>query len=133
VLLTRHNTACTLQQLGRAEEAQRTMDESIPAILRLDNANLSMALAEDYAAVLTDIGDLHSAGRLLGAADAMRARLTARRDRRQDLGVTRTVAKARDALGQAEWEAAYQAGTTLTVEEALSVASRVSVPTSSVS
>lgn len=131
-LMTQHNTACTLRQLGRAEEAKRTMDESIPAILGLDNLNLTMALAEDYAAVLADIGDFHGAGRLLGAADAMRARLTAPRDRRQELGIAGTVAKARGALGETEWEAVYQAGMTVTVEEALSVASGVSASTRSV-
>jgi hypothetical protein len=101
------------------EEAKQAMDESIPAILHLDNVHLTLALAEDYAAVLTDQGDLRTAGRLLGAADAWRERLRVPRSREQEREIAGIVARVRDALGETEWGSAYQIGRTFTLEEAL--------------
>ena len=84
------------------------------------------ALAEDYAAILAEVGDHRSAVRLLGAADTMRQRLGSPRHKVQAAEIAGPIAKTRDGLPEQDVGAsAYQAGRRSTIEAALREASAV--------
>ena len=71
-LKDRHSIACTLREMGRFEEASSEMRDLIPSIVRLGNPEWLVLLAEDYAAVLAEVGHPERAARLLGAAEGGR-------------------------------------------------------------
>jgi hypothetical protein len=78
-----------------------------------------MILAEDFGAILAELGDYESAVRLLGAADAMRERSSHPRAPAQQVEIEEPFAKARAALDAQAWEREYERGRTTTVEDAL--------------
>ena len=78
-----------------------------------------MVLAEDYGAVLADLGRSEHAARLLGAADAMRERHAHPRNPGQVAEIEEPFAKARTALGEESWRREYQRGHEMAIEEAL--------------
>ena len=80
------------------EEAERQMRAQIPAFLRLASPELLVVLAEDYGAVLAEIGEGEAAVRLLGSADAMRERNGTPRNPIQDAEIAGPYAAARAAL-----------------------------------
>jgi tetratricopeptide (TPR) repeat protein len=114
-----HNMACVLRFMGRVGEAQQTMEDLIPVALEINDASQLMDIAEDYAAVLAELGNHEGAVRLLGAADAMHERLGAPRDIRQEAEIAEPIATTRAALTPEEWQDAYQAGRSTTVDKAL--------------
>jgi predicted ATPase/class 3 adenylate cyclase len=120
--LYEHNMACTMRMTGQVEDAQRHMRNSIPHILRDNEPAMLMVLAEDYAAVLCDLGQHPRAVRLLGAAEAMRERLGVPRPGTQQADLAEPIAKTRAALTLEEWDDAYQAGRNTTIEDALTEA-----------
>ncbi len=122
VLVGRHNAACTLHFMGQPQEAYRRMSEQIPDLLRLARPDMLIILAEDYAAVLIDLGDHKRAVRLLGAAEAMRERHGTPRERSQATDIEKRFANARAALAPGVWDHEYQLGHALTVEDALTEA-----------
>jgi predicted ATPase/class 3 adenylate cyclase len=119
----RHNMACTLREMGRLEEAHRQMHAQIPDIVRLAPPEQLIVLAEDYGAVLAEVGEHDHAVRLLGAADAMRERNGAPRSPTQDAEIARPFAGAREAMPPQRWRREYAAGQNMTVEKALTEAS----------
>ena len=130
MLLYEHNLACTLRETGQVEEARRHMRDSIPQVLRINEPDLLVVLAEDYAAVLADLGDHLTAVRLLGAADAMRERLATPRPPAHQAEIAGPISKTRVALSDEEWEAAHKQGRDTTVETALLDAHAASTPNS---
>lgn len=84
-----------------------------------NDAALLMAVTEDYAAVLAELGAHQHAVRLLGAADATHERLAAPRDPTQEAEIAEPIAKAHTALTPEEWQDAYRTGRNTTVEDAL--------------
>jgi hypothetical protein len=118
VLGIQHNMACTLRLMGRVEQAEHQMRPLIPAFLAESDPNL-MFDAEDYAAVLAELGDNERAVLLLGAADAIRERRGTPRDHRQEAEIPDAIAKARDGLSRADLNGAHQAGREVSVEDAL--------------
>jgi tetratricopeptide (TPR) repeat protein len=108
-----------LATAGRVDEARTLMHSLIPHTLRINESVDLMNFAEDYAAILADLGEPVPAVRLLGAADAARERFLAPRDLLQQAELADPIAKTRDALPAGEWDAAYQGGRRTSVEDAL--------------
>lgn len=121
-LTATHNAACNLRMAGRVPEAAQQMRTLIPQVLSLNEPDFLVVLAEDYAAVLAELGDHHRAVRLLGAADAMRERLRFPRESMQQTDIAQPLNKTKAALTPQMWDDAYQAGRNLTVEDALTEA-----------
>ena len=67
--------AVTLREIGRLDEAHQQMRSLVPRSLEIAGPAALAALAEDYAAILAEVGDHASAVRLLGAADTLRERV----------------------------------------------------------
>jgi hypothetical protein len=127
-LTTEHNMACTLREMGRVADAHQQMRNLVPRGLEVAGPGALTALAEDYAAILAELGDYRSAARLLGAADSMRQRLGSPRHPVQAAEIAGPLATARDGLLEQEWRSAYEAGCGSTIEVALREASAVIAP-----
>jgi predicted ATPase/class 3 adenylate cyclase len=122
VLVGRWDSACTLRLLGRLDEARRVMAEVVPQTVRVTNPNDRTLLADDYAALLSDLGHHAAAARLIGAADARREQDGTRRDTAQEAQFGQAFANAREALPADVWDREYQSGAAMTVEDALTAA-----------
>ena len=118
-LTAEHNMACTLREMGRVDDAYQQMRNLVPRGLEVAGPGALTALAEDYAAILVEVGDHASAVRLLGAADCMRERLGSPRHPMQAAEIAGPMAKAREALDEQAWAAAYREGRGSTLEDAL--------------
>jgi tetratricopeptide (TPR) repeat protein len=121
-LYARQNIACTLRLMGRLSEAQSRMRAQFTPILRVATADLLIILAEDYAALLAELGDYPEAVRLLGAADALRDRIEMPRLPQQQEEIGRPFDNARGAMSLLEWEHAHSTGRSMGIEQALTVA-----------
>jgi predicted ATPase/class 3 adenylate cyclase len=122
LLGARHNLACTFRLLGRLEEAHRVMGEVIPQMVKVGHPDDLTSLAEDYAALLVDLGHYAAAVRLIGAADARREQSGTRRNTGQEAEVGKAFADVRTALPPDTWDRDYQGGRAMTVEAALTAA-----------
>ena len=122
VLGHQHNLACTLRLVGRVKDSAQLMSSLIPEALKMRDPSHLIVLAEDYAAVVAELGDHRRAARLLGASDALRDRLQHPRVAWQEEEIGAAIAKARTALPDEEWAAAYQSGLTTPVENVLAEA-----------
>jgi hypothetical protein len=116
----RHSHACYLRLVGRADDARRQMQELIPDVLRLADASILPVLAEDYGAVMAELGHHEVAAILLGAADMARERDGAPREPPQQAQIEQPYARARSSLAGI-WDDQYQLGRRLSIEEALSL------------
>jgi predicted ATPase/class 3 adenylate cyclase len=114
-----HNKACTLRELGKASEAEVLMREQMLVIINSRMLSFMIAVAEDYAAVLAELGEPTLAAGLLGAADASRTRNEWPRQPAQQAEIEEPLAKAAASLGEAAWQAAYDHGTRTSLEDAL--------------
>jgi tetratricopeptide (TPR) repeat protein len=122
IVVHRQNIACSLRQLGRVDEANAQMLSVIPTALQLGEPILLLVLAEDLAAVVADLGDARMAARLLGAAEAMRERLSAPREPAQQSEVGPPIDRARHSLSADAWAKAYSLGRATSLSEALAFA-----------
>jgi tetratricopeptide (TPR) repeat protein len=118
----RHNMASSLRLLGRLHEADLIMREVIPQMLEVGRAG--PWLAEDYAALLADLGSHEAVASLIGAADAFRERSGVPRDRDQEAEYREAFANARKALPPDIWNHEYRKGHAMTVEDAVIQAQR---------
>lgn len=118
VLSAKHNLACTLRGLGRLEEAKAQMRALIPRALELSEPELLVVIAEDYAAVLAELGEAEAAIRLLGAADATRERLATPRSGVQHADVDGSMTTTKT-LPPALWKEMYLAGSSMEIADAL--------------
>jgi tetratricopeptide (TPR) repeat protein len=112
-----HNIACTLRMIGRVDEAHALMRSIIPDALTLRVTTNLMSIAEDYAAILAELGHHRAAARLLGAADAMHDETRMPRVAGQVAEIDAPLAKARESLPTAVWMAAYNEGRASDIEE----------------
>ena len=126
ILICRHILACTLRESGRAREAHVLMLDLIPAALRFPSPDSLMVLAEDYGAILAEVGRSGHAARLLGAADAMRERHVHPRSPSQVVEIEVPFANARADLGEENWRREHQRGREMAIEDALTEESRSS-------
>jgi predicted ATPase/class 3 adenylate cyclase len=120
----RHSHACYLRLIGRADDARQQMQSIIPDVLRTADASILLVLAEDYGAVMAEVGDHDVAATLLGAADMARERDGAPREPPQQAQIEAPYALARSELA-GDWDRHYEAGRRMSLEEAVS-----SLPTS---
>ena len=118
-LTDQHNVGCTLRMLGRFDEAYAIMRPLIPTALAMNVTGNVMACAEDFAAMLAEIGDSERAALLLGAADARHDEVGQRRLPQQDFEIADALDKARAALGPGAWNDAYQRGRSTPIREVL--------------
>jgi predicted ATPase/DNA-binding SARP family transcriptional activator len=121
-LYARQNIACTLRLMGRLSEAQSTMREQFTPVLRMAHSDLLVILAEDYAALLAELGELPRAVRLLGAADALRDRIEMPRLPQQQEEISQPFSRARAEMSLFDWELANSTGRSMTIEDALTEA-----------
>ncbi|HLL07426.1 MAG TPA: tetratricopeptide repeat protein [Nocardioidaceae bacterium] len=121
-LTTQHNRACTLREMGRLADAERDFADLVTQALRIYNPAGLVTVAEDYAAVLAELGEHQQALRLLGAAEAMRERNSNPRPQSQEAEIGEPFAKVRAALSDDDWNHEYRAGYTLAIADALTEA-----------
>jgi hypothetical protein len=108
-----------MRQMGRLHEAHLQMSRLIPQGLAINEPGLLIFLGEDYAAVLSALGDHRRAIRLLAAAEAMRERLGAPRTAKQQALIGGPIAESRAALSTQEWDDEYQEGQDTALQDAL--------------
>jgi predicted ATPase/class 3 adenylate cyclase len=113
----REDLAGSLRLLGRLGEADQHMRKVVHQTLQMGRAE--PWLAEDYAALLADLGRHEVAARLIGAADAMRQRSGLPRLGDHQAEIEGALADARQALSPESWNREYQTGQSMTLEEAL--------------
>ncbi len=121
-LIDRLNLACLKRYSGRSDLALEDFRALLPEALRLSSPDNLIINAEDVAAVLAELGHHEAAARLLGAAEATRERVRVPRDPLQQGEMEQPMSVARAALGPDVWNAAYDAGRNLSVEDALTEA-----------
>jgi tetratricopeptide (TPR) repeat protein len=114
-----HNIGCTLREMGRLEQAQIQMRAIIPALLRLADPEWLILLAEDYAALLAELGSHERAIRLLGAADARRDKIASPRSAAQQAEIAEPLSTALRALSKDAWGREHLTGRTMSLEDAL--------------
>jgi predicted ATPase/class 3 adenylate cyclase len=119
IVINQHNLACAFHKMGEFTEAANRMLAQVTEILRLRQPGMLIIFAEDLAATLAELGAHHDAVRLLGATDAMRDRVNMPRPPSQQAFIGEPVAVTRDALRSEEWNASYQAGRSMDLEDAV--------------
>ncbi|MEJ7708223.1 MAG: hypothetical protein WKF82_13720 [Nocardioidaceae bacterium] len=95
------------------------MRDQVPVNLRFADPGGLMVLAEDFGAVLAEMGDWAGAARLLGAADAMRKRHVHPRESTQEAEIEAPFARVRAGLAPEDWQREYACGLDMSVEDAL--------------
>jgi hypothetical protein len=118
-LTNEHNIACTLRMLGRNREAYEMMRPLIPTALAMSVTGNLMSCAEDFGALLAELGEIELAAMLLGAADARHDEVGQRRLPQQDLEIADAFERARAASRAADWDEAYRQGRATPIREAL--------------
>ncbi|MEW1953357.1 adenylate/guanylate cyclase domain-containing protein [Terrabacter sp. NPDC080008] len=105
-----HNRACVLRLVGRVAEARDEMLDLIPAALRHPSTWNLITIAEDFGAILADLGKHHDAVKLLGAVDALRERSGYPRARLQESEIHDAFAASEACLSPRDWQDTYQWG-----------------------
>ena len=105
--------------MGRLDEAEQRMRDQMPQYLRLADPIWLVTVAEDYGAVLAELGRHVVAARLLGSADAMRERNGTPRSLAQQNEIREPFGRAQAALGPDTWKRQYEPGRNISVEDAL--------------
>jgi predicted ATPase/class 3 adenylate cyclase len=115
----RHNSACTLRMLGQVVEAEAMMRNVIPASLAVHEEFRLVSLAEDYAAILAELGDDRHAAQLLGVADAWHRVENTPRSAIQEREILGAIDAARARLSVEIWDGAHHEGEGTTIDDAL--------------
>jgi hypothetical protein len=116
---SRQNLACTLRRMGRGPEAERMMRQVIPVELAYGDARSVVFVAEDYAAILAELGHDRLAARLIGSADGRHEVQGFPRFAAQAEEIAEAIDGARGRMPPAEWAALYGAGHSSPVEDEL--------------
>ena len=103
---------------GRSE-ALAQVHGLVDGVLALDDPELTINLAEAYAAILAQTTAAEPAARLLGSAEARREAVGIPRNTQQDSDLQRYLSNARQALPADAWQRHYQRGHAQPVEAAL--------------
>jgi tetratricopeptide (TPR) repeat protein len=114
-----YTKACILRRMGRSREAYEQMRDLIPDYVRLSSPEMLVTTAEDFGAILADLGDRQHAIRLLGSAEAMRERIGAPREPVQQAEIAEPYTELRSDMTASDWEREYQRGRSMLVEDAL--------------
>jgi tetratricopeptide (TPR) repeat protein len=121
-LLVRVNVIDLLRRLGRLSEARKEAHRIIPSVLSVSEPAVAVLTAEDYAVLLTALGEHSRAVRLFAAAKATRERIGTPRDPLQEATCQEATVQTRAALPPLVWEDERQAGHIMTIEDALTEA-----------
>jgi predicted ATPase/class 3 adenylate cyclase len=128
VMSEQQNLAGTLRLAGRVREAHEVMRTVLPDTLTLNVTANMMFAAEDYAAIVAELGHSRSAARLLGAADALHERSGIPRLADQEAEIASAIAKARATISAQEWRHAYESGRDTPVYDVIAHAYAVTAP-----
>jgi predicted ATPase/class 3 adenylate cyclase/DNA-binding CsgD family transcriptional regulator len=125
-LLSEALTVCARVAIAQGEPDQAERDAHDALACAADvQAYLGIPdLLECLAAVAGEAGSHREAGRLFGAAEAMRARIGAVRFKIYDAAYQTSVAALRNAMDQMDFEVAWTGGAALSTEEAIAYAQR---------
>jgi predicted ATPase/class 3 adenylate cyclase len=115
----RHNAACELRLLGRPHEAAAAMTGLVPDVLTDRIPMDTIVFAEDFGAVLADLGRHREAVELLGAADAMRERQAYPREPWQQDELRDAYAASEQQLGPQGWKRCHARGRAASVQALL--------------
>jgi predicted ATPase/class 3 adenylate cyclase/DNA-binding CsgD family transcriptional regulator len=106
------------------DQAERDSYDALSLATKLQGQRIVPDALECLATLAVGAGSHQEAGRLFGAAQALRRRTGAVRFKIYDGAFDATVAKLRDALGDNAFEAAWSEGEALSVDEAIAYAQR---------
>ena len=109
---------------GEPEQAERDAHDALTCTAGIKAYLLVPDILECLAALAGDAASRRQAVRLLGAAHAIRQRIGAVRFKIFDAGYEASVAAARDALGENDFDAAWAEGAALSIDEAIAYAQR---------
>jgi DNA replication protein DnaC len=104
---------------GEPERAERDAHEALTRSAEIDARGGVPDILECLADIARDVGGLHEAARLYGAADAIRQRIGVVRFMIHQPGYQASVAALREAVGENEFESTWTEGTGLTTEQAI--------------
>jgi predicted ATPase/class 3 adenylate cyclase len=119
VVTDTQNIACSLRRLGRLAEANDVMRAILLDALTVSAPGSLTFVAEDYGAILAELGDARAAALLLGAADAQHARTGPLRPDDQEAEIADAFAAARASVSAAEWDEAYERGKAMDLSQAI--------------
>ncbi len=105
---------------GKLKEARRILVETAQEFQKDRNATGVVFTLEGLAGLCARLGDLSPAAHLLGWADSMREKISDRRPPIEQADVDQIVSACLAKLGKIAFEAAYQAGQRMTMNEAVS-------------
>jgi len=109
---------------GQRERADRDAHDALAQAAEIDAQVGVPDILECLADIVGDTGSHHDSARLYGAADAIRQRIGVVRFMIHEVGYQASVAALRDAMGQKEFDSAWEEGAGLSTEEAIAYAQR---------
>jgi predicted ATPase/class 3 adenylate cyclase/DNA-binding CsgD family transcriptional regulator len=109
---------------GEPEQAERDAHDALARAAEVEAYLLVPDILECLATLAGDAGSHREAGRLCGAAEALRKRMGTVRFKVWDAGCEASVAALRDAMGENDFDCAWAEGAALSVEEAIAYAQR---------
>jgi tetratricopeptide (TPR) repeat protein len=127
--IAQNNLGDALRDLGRLDDAAQAYGAAIEAYSSLGNPGPMMALFEDLAVLASLRGQHADAFRLLGAADALRESLGARRAAADEQGLADRLESSRRAIGRASADRNRLEGGGRTLPEAIDLALLCTRPT----
>ena len=109
---------------GEPNQAERDAHDALAGAAEAEAYLLIPDILECLAAVAGESGSHREAARLFGAAHSIRQRMGAVRFKVWDVGCEASVAALRDALGEHDFDSAWNEGAALSTEEAIAYAQR---------
>jgi predicted ATPase/class 3 adenylate cyclase/DNA-binding CsgD family transcriptional regulator len=109
---------------GEAEQAERYAHDALAHAAKIGTYLFIPDILECLGTLAAGAGSHREAARLFGATDAMRERIGSVRFKVHDAGYEASVAALRDALGKADFDAAWAEGAALSTKEAIAYAQR---------
>ncbi len=109
---------------GEPNQAERDAHDALASAAEAEAYLLIPDILECLAAVAGESGSHREAARLFGAAHSIRQRMGAVRFKVWDVGCEASVAALRDALGEHDFDSAWNEGAALSTEEAIAYAQR---------
>jgi predicted ATPase/class 3 adenylate cyclase/DNA-binding CsgD family transcriptional regulator len=109
---------------GEPDQAERDAHDALAIAAEVGAYQCVPDILEHLSTLAVDAGSHREAARLFGAAHGIRHRMGAVRFKVWDAGYEASVAAARDALGDQDFDAAWAEGAALTADEAIAYAQR---------
>jgi predicted ATPase/class 3 adenylate cyclase/DNA-binding CsgD family transcriptional regulator len=109
---------------GQPDQAERDAHDALTLGANLGAHLIVPDILECLAVLATDVESHQEAGRLFGAADAIRRRIESVRFKIYDADYETSIAALRDALGDNKFDAAWAEGAALSTDEAIAYAQR---------